>query len=131
MVGQAVDAGRTCDPHRRLEDFPPQPGSSGQLGRAAGHDQTGGQHALVAGALDLLADLLEDLAHTRLDDLGQLASRGGRGVALADALDVDLLVLNDQGRICGSVLDLQLFSGGQARLEADGDVVGDVVSAER
>ena len=103
VIGQARDAGRAGDADGHLEHFPPQPRGARQLRGATGQHQPRRQHPARASLLDLLADLLEDLAvevllanhavrnHIRNEKLQQLATEITLGkrqgmIALEDSL---------------------------------------------
>src|SRR3990170_1085592 len=90
-VHEAADARRRGHANGHLEHVATEFGDAGQLGRAAGEDQPGGQDAAVAGGRDLLAELLEELPPARVDDGADLRPLDGAAALVAERLDVDEL----------------------------------------
>ena len=68
-----------------------------------------GQVSRVAAALDLDPDDLQDLLHTRLNDLCQCGLTDALVGTAGDAGNENLLILRDSGRKCRSELAFQVF----------------------
>ena len=122
--------GRRGDPDRDPEDLAAELRRARELRPAAGQDDPGRQHVRPA-AGHLPPDQLERLAHPGLDDLADLAAADRPAGVLAEDGDRDLLVVGDRVEVAGPVLDLQLLGDLEAGLQAEGDVVGHVVPADR
>ena len=69
--GQTACVLRHAQPHRHVEDFLAQLDHAAHHGTAAGEDDARGEQLLVAAALQLGLDQLEELGDARLDDIGQ------------------------------------------------------------
>ena len=83
------------------------------------------------GVLDALADDGEDLLDARLDDVAEHAARRAARLLSADARDLDLLVVGDHAAERAAEEALQAVGLGHRRAQARGDVVRDVVAADR
>src|SRR3972149_5201018 len=81
VVHESADARRRGHANGHLEHVATEFGDAGHLGCAAGEDQPGGQDAAVPGGRDLLAELLEELPHARVDDGADLRPLDGGGRA--------------------------------------------------
>jgi hypothetical protein len=129
VVGEPADPLRGGHPDGDAQDVAAELGQAAELRAATGDDEPGGQ-AVGAGVVgDLLPDLLEDLAHARLDDLGDVRPAGRSCHAIVDDLDGRLGHVRG-ARVRGAEAHLQLLRRGQVGAQADGDVVGDVDATE-
>src|SRR5439155_1848057 len=81
--------------------------------------------------LDLAMDELEQLLHARLDDLAEDAPVEHPRGAAAHARHLDGVVLVQARALRAAELHLDLFRLDHRRAQTDGDVVGQMVAAER
>src|SRR3970040_2255328 len=107
VVHESADARRRGHANWHLEHVAAEFGDAGELGRAAGEDQPGGQDAAVAGGRDLLAEFLEELPHARVDDGADLRPLDGAAALVAERLDVDELLGLDRAQGARAVSELQ------------------------
>jgi hypothetical protein len=102
-----------------------------QQGRAAGEHHARGEQVVLASLVDLVAHQLEQLLDARLDDLAEDAPREHPRGPAADAGHLDGLVAIEQRALGRAVPGLDPLRLQHRRAQADGDVVGEVVAAER
>src|SRR6266545_1833871 len=130
-VGESAGRGREATPHGQIEHLLRQLGDPLQDRRAAGDHDAGGRRIVEAGLREVPGDQREDLLDTRLHDLRQDLARELPRLAAAHGGHVDGLVLADQRGERTAVPLLQVLGVGVRRAQPDGDVVRDVVPAER
>src|ERR1035437_3661854 len=130
VVGQTQDARGTGHADRHVQDLTSQGRGAGQLARSAGEDHASRQEA-VARRTDLGPQHLEVLAHARLDDPADLEAAHRPAGGLAQHRDADRFVVGDCLEGARAVHDLEILGHLEARLEADGHVIGDVDAADR
>src|SRR5437016_4105736 len=94
--------------------------------RPAGEHHPARDDALVARPFDLPRDEIEDLLRTRLDHVRQQPARERARRPPAHAGHIDHLVVLHKGGHGAPELDLDPLGVGHRRLEADGDVVGEI-----
>ena len=120
------------DPDRHLEDLATELGGARQLRGAAGQDDPG-RAACRRPPRGSRCASSSNVSRIRASMIWQTSSRlTVRPGVLAEDRDADLLVVASTARRShGAVADLELLGDLEARLEPDGDVVGDVVAADR
>src|SRR5580658_4641995 len=95
---------------------------------ATGEDEAGGDLAVEAGALEVVADEREKFHGARLDDVGEHAGEDGARRAVADAGDFDGSVLMEKRRGGAAVAALDFFGFGNGRSQSDGEVVSEMIA---
>src|SRR5438132_12932 len=90
-----------------------------------------GAQALLTRLLDLAVHLLDQLLDARLDDLAEDAPVEHAGRAAADAGHFDGVVPVERRALRAAELDLDLLRLVHRRAQADRDVVGEVIAAQR
>ena len=131
VIHEPAGAGRRAAADRQVEDLLGDLGHALEVGAAAGEDEAGVERAVAAGVADLVPQQVEDLLGARLQDLREDAARHQARLAAADAGHLHRLVLADHGGERAAAAALDLLGLGQRRAQADGDVVGEVIAADR
>src|SRR5690242_7575299 len=130
-LGEAADVAGDAAPHRLVEDRLRKLRHTLHDRAATGHHHASRRRVLKAGAGQLARDEREDLLDARLDDLRQHLPRQLPRLASTDRGNVHRLLRRHQRRQGAAVALLERFRIGHRRTQADRDVVGDVVAAER
>ena len=130
-VRKTFDELRHAEAHRHVEHFFRELDRAFHLGAAAREHDAGGHELLESRAAQLLANELEQLFVTRLDDLGQRLPREPPRRPVADARHLDRLVGIRELRQRAGVLDLDLLGVRQRRAQRHRDVVRDLIAGDR
>src|SRR5256714_6271154 len=130
-VDEPADRQRHAEPNRQVEDLLGELGHALEHGRPPGDDDSRREDVLVARARHLARHQREDLFHTRLDDLGEDVSRQDARASAADARHLDRLAARNHVRQRAAKALLDLLGVGERCAQPRGDVVGEVVAADR
>src|SRR5712664_1587340 len=130
-VGKTGHTAGLAQSHRGVEDELRGVGGTHETRAAAGHHDTRGQQPVEAALPNLFARHHEDLLHARADDLREEATRQRVDAIAPDLAHLDLLArVYDLGQRV-SVVELQGLGLVERRAQADGDVAGHVIAADR
>src|SRR6266852_3177365 len=130
-IGKTGHAGWLAEADRSVEDELCGVGGAHEARTAAGDDDPRRQQPVEAALAHLFARHLEDLLHARSDDLREEAPRKRLDAIAANLSHLDLLAVVDHVRQRVAIVELQALGLVERRSQADGDVAGHVVAADR
>ena len=102
---------------------------AGRAGAAAGEDAAGAQRLEHAALAKVVAQHVKELAGARLENLAEQALADDARLETGHAGDLDLGDLRDSGDDGVAVVALDLLSFGRRHVQADSEVVGEVIAA--
>src|SRR5918994_224110 len=130
VVREAADANRRPAPDGEIKDLLGDLGQPVEDGAAAGEHDPGIERFFVSRTPDFVPHQVEDLFRARLQDLRQDAPRHDACAPAAHARDFHRFVLVHHRRERAPALALQLLGVRDGHTETDGDVVGEVITAD-
>ncbi len=118
------------DAHRQVERLLDDVIEAAQTRAAAGENESSGNLAVQASALEIVANEREQFHGARLDDVGQHVREDRARRAVANAGDFNRAVIRDERRSGPAVAALDALGLGSGRAQADGKIVGEMVAAD-
>src|SRR5687767_2851934 len=131
VIGESADAFRRRAPHGEIKNLFRDLRHALEHRAAAREDDAGVELLLVAGAADLVPEQMADLFGPRLQDLRHHAPGHRPRPPAGDARHFHRFVFADDCGKGAAGAALELLGVGDRHAEADGNVVGEMVAANR